>query len=279
MPAARAIATFAGNKSDLVLGGTFTDLLLAQRVKLPRGSLRFDPASGLFGLVPMRAGGGLDDPDLRKILSQAIDRDVFVAALDVPGLTPRATLLEPGLDGIPAPVAPAWLGTPLGERMSALKASVDRMFGRAAKPHIRIAVPAGPGGDFLFLLLSRDWGALGFTVERAASPAAADFALIDEVAPSSSAAWFVRRFRCGTAAVCDKDSEVLMEAARATQIPGQRIALLAQAAARIDDAQLFLPLAAPVRWSLVSSRIQSFAGNRYARHALTDLGQKPGSGD
>ena len=33
----------------------------------------------------------------------------------------------------------------------------------------------------------------------------------------------------------------------------------------IDDAQLFLPLTAPVRWSLVSARIQGFAGNRYAR--------------
>jgi peptide/nickel transport system substrate-binding protein len=52
--------------------------------------------------------------------------------------------------------------------------------------------------------------------------------------------------------------------------------LLQQAAARIDDGQLFLPIAAPVRWSLVSTRIQSFAGNRYARHTLTDLQQQAG---
>jgi len=38
-------------------------------------------------------------------------------------------------------------------------------------------------------------------------------------------------------------------------------------------------MTAPVRWSLVSRRIQGFAGNRYARHTLTDLEQKPGSGD
>jgi [acyl-carrier-protein] S-malonyltransferase len=35
-------------------------------------------------------------------------------------------------------------------------------------------------------------------------------------------------------------------------------------------------LTAPVRWSLVSGRIQGFAGNRYARHTLTDLDQQPG---
>ena len=67
-----------------------------------------------------------------------------------------------------------------------------------------------------------------------------------------------------------------MDAARQTPVPAQRYALLAQAAARIDDAQLFIPITAPVRWSLVSARIQGFAGNRYASHTLTDLQQPPG---
>jgi hypothetical protein len=56
--------------------------------------------------------------------------------------------------------------------------------------------------------------------------------------------------------------------------PAQRYALLVQAAARIDDAQLFIPITAPIRWSLVSQRVQNFAGNRYARHTLTDLEQQ-----
>jgi peptide/nickel transport system substrate-binding protein len=68
-----------------------------------------------------------------------------------------------------------------------------------------------------------------------------------------------------------------MDAARQTPIAAQRYALLAQAAARIDELQLFIPVAAPIRWSLVSARIQGFAGNRYARHTLTDLQQPPGS--
>jgi peptide/nickel transport system substrate-binding protein len=125
--------------------------------------------------------------------------------------------------------------------------------------------------------LQRDWGALGFTVERLASSVAADFALIDEVAPSSSPAWFVRHFRCGAATVCDKDADALMDAARQTPVPGQRYAFLVQAAALIDGGELFLPIAAPVRWSLVSARVQNFAGNRYARHTLTDLEDKPSS--
>jgi oligopeptide transport system substrate-binding protein len=274
-----AVVAFAAGKSDLVLGGTFTDLPFAQHGKNPRGSLRFDPASGLFGLIPGRRGGQLDNPDLRRLLSQAINRDRLIAALGVPNLTPRVTLLEPGLDGLPAPVTPAWAGAALGDRLPALQSQARRVLGKIAKPVIRIAVPGGPGSDLLLRELTLDWGALGIAVERAPSPASADFTLVDEVAPSTSAAWFVRHFRCGSVAVCDSDLDELLDAARSAPVPAQRYALLGQAAAKIDDEQLFIPITAPVRWSLVSKRIQGFAGNRYARHTLIDLEQRPGSGD
>jgi peptide/nickel transport system substrate-binding protein len=226
----------------------------------------------------VHARSGLDDPALRRILSQVIERDLLVTALGAPGLTPRATVLEAGLDGLFPPVQPSWFGTPLADRLPTLRAGANRLLG-AQKPTIRVSLPAGPGSDLLFQLLVRDWGALGLTVERTQNAGTADFVLVDEVAPSSSPAWFLRRFRCGAVAVCDAEADQLLEAARVAQIPAQRYALLAQAATRIDDAQLFIPLTAPVRWSLVSSRIDGFAGNRFARHTLTNLEQKPGSGD
>ena len=164
----------------------------------------------------------------------------------------------------------------LADRLAALRATADRLIGKD-KPVVTVALPQGPGADLLLAQLKRDWGAIGLDGERAPSAAAADFALIDEVAPSSSAAWFVRRFRCGNAPICDSSADQLMEGARQTPIPAQRYALLAQAAARIDELQLFIPITAPVRWSLVSSRIQGFAGNRYARHTLTDLQQVAGN--
>jgi peptide/nickel transport system substrate-binding protein len=273
--ASDAIRDFTAAKTDLVLGGTFDDLPLIRRVKLPRNALRFDPASGLFGLVPTTSGGALDKAEIRRLLSQALDRGNFVGALGIPGLAARATLLEPGLDGIPPPVSPSWAGMALADRLPTLRAEADRLFGKT-KPVIKIALPEGPGGDLLLQELARDWGAIGLTVERASTADSADLTLIDEVAPSSSPAWFVRRFRCGVVAACDPQADELMDTARQTPVPAQRYALLAQAAGRIDDAQLFLPITAPVRWSLVSVRIQNFAGNRYARHTLTDLEEQPG---
>jgi peptide/nickel transport system substrate-binding protein len=277
--APRAVQLFATGNADLVIGGTFADLPYAQRIKLPRGALVFDPASGLFGLVPLHAANGLDDPDIRRLLSQALDRDAIIAALGVPGLAPRATLLEPGLDGIPTPIVPTWVATPLADRLPALQMEADRRFEKGGKPTIRVSLPDGPGSGRLLAVLAQSWSALGFNVERAPNLDAADFALIDEVAPSASPAWFVRRFRCGATPICDPETDMLIDAARQSLIPQQRYAFLQQAAVRIDDAQLFLPIAAPVRWSLVGKRIQGFAGNRFAVHTLTDLEQKPGTGN
>lgn len=269
-----AISDFLSSKNDLVLGGTFADLPFTRRIRFPGGTMRFDPASGLFGFVPVHSGGPFDNADARHLLAEAFDRANFVSALGVPGLAPRATLLEPGLDGIPPPAAPDWSATPFSERLPSLKARSDRLFGKA-KPTVKVALPPGPGADLLLQELKRDWGAIGLDVQKAPSTDQADLALVDEVAPSSSPSWFVRRFRCGVAATCDAQADQLMEAARQMPVPDQRYALLAQAAARIDDLQLFIPITAPIRWSLISSRVLGFAGNRYASHTLTDLEQQP----
>jgi len=275
--ARQAIAAFAGGNADLVLGGSSADLPYALGTKLRRGSLRFDPASGLFGLLPVRKGGVLDDVEVRRLLSRAIDRDALTGALRVPGLVARATVLEPALEGVPDPVQPAWLASAIADRRASLNAEATRLFGNE-KPTVRLFLPEGPGSDLLFDRLAADWGAIGLTVERAKSASAADFKLVDSVAPSTSPAWFLRQFRCQLVPVCDPQADELLDAARDTLVAAQRGALLAQAAARIDDAQLFVPLAAPVRWSLVSERVPGFVGNRYARHTLTDIEQKPRPG-
>ena len=271
----QAVRAFADGNVQLVLGGTFADLPYAQTAKLPRNSLRFDPASGLFGLVPTARGGPFDGLDVRRLLSQAIDREALVQSMNVPGLIARATVLEPGLDGVPAPVQPAWFPVPVAQRRPQLLAEANRLFGDGEKPTIRISAPQGPGVDRLLRRLALDWGVLGFKVDRSATERTADLKLIDLVAPSSSSAWYLRQFRCGVAPVCNDETDELLQAAREAPVPAQRYALLAQAAGRIDDAVLFFPLAAPVRWSLVSDRVLGFAGNRYARHTLTDLEQRP----
>jgi peptide/nickel transport system substrate-binding protein len=273
-PAPDAVRSFVAGDVDLVLGGTFADLPYARSADLSRNSLRFDPVTGLFGLAPARQGGPIADVELRRLLAQAIDREALVRAFDVPNLVGRATLLEAGLDGVPDPVMPQWLAVPIGDRRPGLIAAADRLFGSEDRPVLRIALPEGPGGQILLSRLTADWGLLGIRVERAAKGQPTDLKLIDAVAPSTSPAWFVREFRCDVAPMCVDEAAPLLEAARTAPVAAQRAALLAEAARMMDEAQLFIPIAAPIRWALVSGRIEGFAENRFGRHTLTSLQER-----
>ena len=264
-------AAFADGKLDLVLGGTVDDLPAALAQKMPRGALRFDPVAGLFGLAPTKRNKDLQEADVRRLLSRAIDRSALIAGLRVGGLVPRATLLQTGLEGIGQPAQPSWLGQPASERRRELVAEANRLLGLTERPVLRIALPDGPGGKYLLARLGYDWEPLGIKVERAPSPASADLVWVDEVAPSSSPAWFLRRFRCGVAAICVEDAEELLSQARATPDSQQRAALFIEAAGLMDRAQLFIPIAAPIRWSLASGRVPGFAENPFARHTLVGL--------
>ena len=269
-----AAEAFLKGETDLVLGGTFVDLPYARVKEMPKNALRFDPAAGLFGLVPARAIGPGTDPEIRRLLSQAIDRQALIDALNVPGLLPRVTLLEPGLDGLADPAPPQWTTLPIDQRRPELSARAGRMFEKLEKPIIRIELPNAPGSEVLLSRLASDWGALGITVEASGPGKVADFRLLDAVAPSISPAWYLRSFRCGEVPVCDPEADELLEGARVATVAAQRNALLAQAAQRMDEQQLFISLTAPIRWSLVSERVQGFATNRFALHTLTSLGEK-----
>ena len=273
------VAAFANGDLDLVLGGTVADLPYAMRAKVPRGALRFDPVAGLFGLAPTKRSEVLQNKEVRQLLSRAIDRQAMVGGLNVDGLAPRATLLQAGLEGIGQPQQPEWLAQRMDERRAALVADGNRIFGQTERPTLRLFVPEGPGGDFLFGRIRYDWAYLGIKVERAPSAASADLVWVDEVAPSSSPAWFLRRFRCVTAPICVEDAEAMLTSARAAPIAAQRAALFLEAARMMDDAQLFFPIAAPIRWSLVSGRAPGFAENPFARHTLVGLADTRISGD
>ena len=200
--AARRSRAFAAGKTDLVLGGTFADLPLRAACKLParRAAVR-------SRLGPVRAGAGPCRRAARQARgAPAAQRRRSIATVSsarsaFPGLAPRATLLEPGLDGMPAPVAPHWFATPLGDRLPALRAQADRLFGKTKPADRSRAARRARAPTCCSQRADSATGARSASPSsRRRSPAAADFALIDEVAPSSSPAWFVRRFRCGVVA-------------------------------------------------------------------------------
>ena len=274
--ARQAIAQFRDGKAALVLGGTFSDLPLVPRgERRLRDALRFDPVAGLFGLVPARSRGPLADRQLRLLLNQSIDREALIQALQVPNLLPRTTLMQAGLEGGANPVTPAWAAQPLPERRARAAAEARTAIGQDEPLTLALALPEGPGSEIILRRLAADWRALGIELVRAGKGVTADLRLVDQVAPSASPAWFARNFRCGLMPLCFADADGLMDSAREVADPVQRAALLAEAGRLIDEQVLFLPLAAPIRWSLVDDGLPGFAENIFARHPLSGMRDKP----
>jgi peptide/nickel transport system substrate-binding protein len=168
------------------VGGTVDDLPVALAQKMPRGALRFDPVAGLFGLAPTIRSSVVQEADVRRLLSRAIDRQALIAGLRVGGLVPRATLLQAGLEGI-GPSSAAGLARAARARAArVLVAEANRIFGVTDRPTLRIAMPNGPGGKYLLARLAMI-GRRSVSRSRALpAPASADFVWVDEVAPSTS---------------------------------------------------------------------------------------------
>lgn len=270
-PAHSLIGQFEQSKVDLVLGGTFDDLPAVQQSSVRRNSLRFDPVAGLFGFLPNPRSDLARDREFRRLISRAIDRRAIISELRVPGLQPRATVLQPGLEGIVDPSQPEWLGASAKDRLAQLKAEANRIFGQVERPIVRFDLPQGPGGELVITQIARDLDPIGIKVGRATNRASADFIWIDEVAPSISPAWFLRRFTCARSSICLPAVDETLDEARKTLIARDRAALFQAAATQIDEAQLFIPVAAPVRWSLVAPSISGFVENPFGRHTLVGL--------
>lgn len=267
--AALAVALFDRGLADLVLGGTLNDLPVARAADPPAAALRIDPAAGLLGLAVVDTSGPLASAELRRAMSMAIDRDAIIAAIGIEGLQPRFGLTTTDLSNLAAPAIPGWAPFPLAARRNEARRLVAGI--GPLQRSVRVAIPDGPGYRLLFAHLRRDWAGIGIDAVRVDLPRSADLRLIDDVAPSRGAAWYLERFTCARAPVCDAAADTALAAARTARDPAVRAAQLTEADRLLTDAVVYVPLTTPVRWSLVSRRITGFRANPFAVHSLTDL--------
>ena len=268
--AALAVARFDAGLTALVTGGTFVDLPIARAAAPPAAALRVDPVNGLVGLTVTSRTGLVGSAEGRRALSMAIDRAALVAALRIPDLAARTSLLPGGIEEQPVPVMPSWAANPLPVRQAAARAIVAAQ-SETGPVLVRVAMPDGPGATLLFAHLRRDWRTIGVEAERARPDERADLRFVDEVAPAAMASWYLRHFTCQSSLVCDAEADVAMEAARNVRTAPERRQALAAADQLLTDAVPFIPIAAPVRWSLVGPRLTGFQPNMFGRHFVGGL--------
>lgn len=272
-----AVNAFGRGEIDLVLGGSLTDFPLAEVGPLSRGTIQADPAQGLFGLMVRREEGLLADPARREALSMAIDRAALIQGFGISGWRESSWIVPPDLfAGRPYP-ADRWEGMSLDERRRIAAARVRAWrAGGAGEAVVRIALPRAPGSDLLLRQLAEAWGAIGVSVRRVASVAEADLELRDTLARYAAPRWYLNQFNCALrVGLCSREADALVRQTLTEPDPARREQLMAEAHAALVKREAFIPLGAPVRWSLVRGSIRNFQPNPWGMHPLFPLSQPP----
>ena len=262
--AATALARYGANGADVVLGGRLGDLPLAASAS---DAPLVDPTEGLFGLRIARREGFVADAEGRHALAMALDRPSLVATFGVVGWTPAATLVSG-----PSPVPFDWSAGNPAQRLRLARERVARW--RAGhgdiEAAVRVATADGPGGRLLLAWLTRQWAAIGVRlVEVGAGDAQLDW--IDAVAPSSDPAATLELIRCGRSTPCgDEATEALARLGGQPTLAGWRRAEREAEAALVADLPV-IPLARPLRWSVVRPGVPGVVANPRAIHPLTRM--------
>jgi peptide/nickel transport system substrate-binding protein len=261
--AARAVARFAARESDLVTGGGFADWPLVALAGIAPTNLHVDPAAGLFGLAVASREGFLADVANRAAIAMAIDRAALTRAFR-PEWMPVEALFPDRLDSAEAPATPAWQPLSLAERRTAAGAQVAAW---RQPVTLRIALPPGPGANLVWTHVASALRAIGIRPERVGITDTTELRLVDAVAPYDSGRWYLVNAcqPCGSAAAA------LVVAARDAPTLEDRAARIAEADRALTDDTAYIPIAQPLRWSIVAPRLNGWQRNSRAWHPLIGL--------
>jgi ABC-type transport system substrate-binding protein len=272
-----ALAAFASGKVDLVLGGTVASWPLADPGPLSLGNVRLDNTVGLFGLQVMRERGFLASAPSREAVAMAIDRAALLSPFNIGGWVPNNRIVPPEI--APAKAPDRWNGMSIDQRraLAAERVSAWRVSaGKGKPPVLTIALGSEPGDAMLFDGLAAQLALVGITLQRVAPGQPADLALIDRVARYGAPRWFLNQFNCSLErGLCDSQADALVEAAAGTPDAAERAADLGKAEALLTAANVYIPIAAPLRWSMVRGNVTGYAANPWAWHPLPDMAVIP----
>ena len=271
---------FAEGRYDVVLGGTLADLPLAEAGPLSRGTIRLGSTVGLFGLDIRRAEGFLAEAENREMLAMALDRAALIEPFNIAGWTASTRLVPPDFSGSSEPATERWGSLSLEQRRARSREAVAAWARANGEVTMRIALPDGPGSDILLRGLAAQWAEIGVRLIRVTGDGVrqggAELVLRDRVARFGGALWFLNQFNCRvTRSICSEDVDFLVELANNAADPAESANYMAEAEAALIAFNPFIPIGAPIRWSMVRADVAGFAENPWNLHPLFPLSRAP----
>lgn len=274
--ASLVLARYALGQTDLIEGGRFESFPLLEAAKIQANQIQFDPVPGLFGLLVVGSNPFLSVQANREALAMAIDRPKLLTAFDIVAWRETVTLVPETLPNRVDAPRPAWAGLQQAERNSMAAATVkDWESANGAVRRLRVALPRGYGSRIFFARLRADMALIGIDIERVTVDQPHDLRLLDRTAEQSSPAWYLDQLSCSAAPVCSVVADQKTAEARMATDIAQRADLLAQAEAELQATRNFIPIANPLRWSVVRPGLLGHFANGRGWHLLQYLGRDP----
>lgn len=274
LDARSATEAFGRGEVEVVLNGKLATLPYADTGALSRGTVRLVSALGLFGLQVRTSDGFLANAANREALALAVDREVLMEPFNIGGWIRTTRIVAPGLSGDSGLVGERWTDLSIEQRRAVARQRVNawRQANGGGEVSISISLPEGPGSGRLYRRLSAMYREVGITLRETADGERGDLALKDRTARYAEARWFLNQFHCDlTNELCSPEADRLVaEATRATD-PTLYAELIAEAERQLTAENYFIPLGAPIRWSLVRAGIEGFEDNAWAIHPLFSL--------
>lgn len=268
-----AVDGFANGDFDLVLNGRLANLPLADIGPLSRGTVRIEASLGLMGLTVRNAKGVLSEPELRNVLSAAIDRSTLMQPFNIGGWQSSTWIVPRNIPDIAGPRQERWVDLPLDQRRQIGLQKVRNWEKANSQPaEVTIGLPPGPGSDVLFAKLEQDFLAVGVDAKLVPSGTGADLEFHDRVARFLSPRWYLNQFNCGLRkAVCSPEADELIEQSLVEIDPQVKARLMAEAEMKMLQTGAYIPLGSPIRWSLVRGNVAGFQENQWGMHPLFSL--------
>ncbi|MFZ1742528.1 MAG: ABC transporter substrate-binding protein [Pontixanthobacter sp.] len=278
LSAEEATAAFENDEVDAVFNGRLLSLPLADTGPLARGTVRLDVVVGLFGLQVKNSKGILADPARRAALSMAIERETLLDSFGVGGWIPSSGIVPAGLPSEPVEVQQPWAEFALLDRQAEARRRISSWKNGEGKgkANLTLALPRMPGSNQLFMALKEDFDEVGITLVRVGPDDPADLQLIDRLARYGDARWFLNQFNCSLKrGPCSAEADALVQTAITETDPVKRGQILAEAERALLQSNIYIPLGAPVRWSLIRGGIDGFSENASGVHPLFPLAMRP----
>jgi len=274
MPIETSVNAFSNGDVDLLLNGRLFDFPRAEQGPLSRGTVQVDPALGVFGLVFRNDDGLLADSGRREALSMSIDRSALIEPFGLGGWQPTSWIVPPNLFAA-AQLGPDRWGVGIEERRRVAAQRIAQWQPAEGEAReVRVELPDGPGSDLLFEQLRQNWATVGVTTVRVAAGEGADLELRDRLARYSSPRWFLNQFNCELEiGLCSAEADELVVQSLRISDPLAKRQVFAEAHAALVAEEVFIPLGAPVRWSLVRGAIGAYVPNQWGLHPLFPLSQ------